>query len=140
MFRSTPSWNTVVSTSRPHSTSPSPKQRLDRSPSSTKNSSSVQSTVNTSKPVPLMEQQCSLLITNGNETKNDQAGLTDVKQKPLKKQKNKTKPEPPPSLPSQSPTSETVSFVLDDENAFPTLGQDVSIPPPQKIGDSKREW
>jgi hypothetical protein len=54
---------------------------------------------------------------------NDQDNLIPTKQqqKRSKRQKNKTKEEPTISIP------ESIPFALDDENAFPTLGQEISI-------------
>jgi hypothetical protein len=54
---------------------------------------------------------------------NDQNGFIQTKQqqKRSKRQKNKIKEEPTISLP------ESIPFVLDDENAFPTLGQELSV-------------
>jgi hypothetical protein len=117
--KSTPSWNTVVSTSRPHSVSPSPNQRSDRSPSLTKKPSSTKSTAAPSKPISSIEQPPSLSVTSIEGPRNDQDGFLPAKQKRSKRQKNKIKEEPTPSLP------ESISFTLDDDNAFPTLGQEI---------------
>ncbi|CAF4435468.1 unnamed protein product [Rotaria sp. Silwood2] len=158
----TTSWNTIVSAPRPHSTSPhsvtnssklSETQQTDRSHSSNKKvvlnnerkssnnkKSSLQSKSkilnNTSKQIPLNEQQLSQSVTNNDEslnkqdkkvdnTKDDGFIQTKQKQKRSERRKNKVKEE-------QSIIVETVPFVLDDENAFPTLGQDVSISIPKK--------
>ncbi|CAF4730813.1 unnamed protein product [Rotaria sp. Silwood1] len=148
----TTSWNTIVSTPRPHSTSPhsitnslklSETQQTDRSHSSNKKKlsknerkssknkkSSIQSkskiSNNTFKQSSLTEQQHSQTLTNNDDVlnkqdkKNDESIRTKQKQKRSERQKNKVKEE-------QSTIIESVPFVLDDENAFPTLGQDVSI-------------
>jgi len=114
-FRSKPSWNTIVSTSRPHSTSPTQIQRIDCRPSSTKKSS---------KPNPPIEQQRSQSLTSTD-------GIIQTKQqeKRPKRPKNKAKERPP--VPEPTP------FSLDDENAFPTLGQEISISLPKKSDTAK---
>lgn len=107
-FSSTTStWSTVVSRSRPVSTSPSRSQRSDQSTSSTK------------KATPLAKQQRSQPST-------DPKTPTKAQEKRAKKQKKKNKEPSTPSLPTQTPTPESISFSLDDENAFPTLGQEIS--------------
>lgn len=62
---------------------------------------------------------------------------TKQQQKRAKKQKKKNKEQPTPSLPIESPTITSIPFSLDDENAFPTLGQEVSIPVPKKSDTNK---
>jgi hypothetical protein len=105
-----PSWNTIVSNPRPRSISPS---------SNKKPSTSIQSK---SKPISLTEQQRSQSLTNTDESKNEKE-QTKSQQKRSKRQKNKNKEEPT-SLPPP-PQQQSIPFTLDDENAFPILGQEI---------------
>ncbi|CAF4597738.1 unnamed protein product [Rotaria sp. Silwood2] len=157
----TSSWNTIVSSSRPRSTSPhsvfqSRDQRSDRSRSfnhklSTNNErkSSIKkailgTTITTkspnrasknSSPEQQQQQRSQSLINNNssiienniekNDIKND--GFIQTKQQHRRlKRKNKNKEESSTSFIEQSLTNETAPYILDDENAFPTLGQRTS--------------
>lgn len=72
---------------------------------------------------------------NNNGRKNDKDGINQTKQqKRSKRQKNKTKQEPTPP----ATLSESITFALDDENAFPTLGQEVSASE-QKKSDTPKD-
>ncbi|CAF3382439.1 unnamed protein product [Rotaria sp. Silwood1] len=154
------SWNTIVSASRPRSTSPhsvpqSQDQRSDRSRSfNNKLSSNNERKSSLKKPIldtattkslsrasknnsPEGQQQQrsqSLIINNAlivenNIQKNDikDDGFIQTKQQHRRlKRKNKNKEESSTSFIEQSLTTETAPYILDDENAFPTLGQQTS--------------
>ncbi|CAF1047912.1 unnamed protein product [Rotaria sordida] len=158
----TSSWNTIVSASRPRSTSPhsvlqSQDQRSDRSRSFNNKLSSnnerkssikkpILETKTTTKspnrasknhsPEKQQQQQRSQSLINNNpsiienniqkdDTKDD--GFIQTKQQHRRlKRRNKNKEESSTSLIEQSLTNETAPYILDDENAFPTLGQQTS--------------
>jgi hypothetical protein len=137
------SWNAIVSsTPRPHSTSPhsvppSQDSRSDRSRSfNNKSSTNIErrssnnnTKKSTSQPITIHrasitnsheeQQQCS--IPSDNNIKDDGFIQTKQQQRRLKR-KNKLKEELIPST-----FIESAPFALDDENAFPILGQQVSI-------------
>jgi hypothetical protein len=104
-----------------------------KSSTQTKSKSSPNSSKINSSP----EQQRAQSITSTDEqlneknTKDGEFIQTKQQQKSLKRQKKKTKEESAP-LSDQSPIVETIPFALDDENAFPTLGQQISIPSNKK--------
>jgi hypothetical protein len=120
---STLSWNTIVSNPpRPRSVSPSSNPQSNRNHSSNKQTSSPSQSK--SKPTSSIEQQRSQSLTNSEAPKNEQDDefvQTKEQKKRSKRQRHKNKQEPSP------PQQESVPFVL-DENAFPTLGEQISIP------------
>jgi len=159
--RPTSSWNTIVSAPRPRSTSPhsipsSQDQRSDRSRSfhnklSSNNErklSNKKSNLHTppnraSKINSQEDQQRSQSLTNSdppileNNIKDD--GFIQTKQQHRRlKRKNKIKEESP-SLTEQSNEIESAPYALDDENAFPTLGQQVSISNSNKKSENDPE-
>jgi len=154
--RPTSSWNAIVSAPRPRSTSPhsiAPLQdsRSDRSRSfnnklssnNERKSSTKKSILQTNKSPnrsskiisqedqqhsPSLPNSDSLILENNiqiNANKDD--GFIQTKQQHRRlKRKNKLKEEPIP-FPEPSVTIESAPYALDDENAFPTLGQQISI-------------
>jgi hypothetical protein len=151
--RPTSSWNAIVSAPRPRSTSPhsippSQDQRSDRSRSfnnklssnNERKSSNKKPTLHTttkspnraSKTTSQDDQQRSQSLTNSdvpinennnqiNDTKDD--GFIQTKQQHRRlKRKHKIKEEST-SFTDQSTIIESAPYALDDENAFPTLGQ-----------------
>ncbi|CAF2079432.1 unnamed protein product [Rotaria magnacalcarata] len=144
----TPSWNTIVSTPRPRSTSPhsvasssklSENQSTNRSRKKTineerkssnnnNNKPSVQSksktSNNNSKRNSSTEQQRSKSSTKNNEStkspngKPDEFIQTKQQKRAERRRQNKSK---------EISTPETIPFSLDDENAFPALGHEVPI-------------
>ncbi|CAF1302491.1 unnamed protein product [Adineta steineri] len=142
--QSTLSWNKVVSASRPQSTSPhsshDPSQS-DKNPSANKkNGPNTKKSSTQAKTKPLNNNNNNSKIiaqslnnnnnnnvkTNELQTKkNDKPIQTKQQKKNLKQKKNEKIEEPtiePVSI------SETIPFSLNDDNAFPVLGQDISIP------------
>ncbi|CAM4857053.1 unnamed protein product [Rotaria socialis] len=148
------SWNAIVSASRRRSTSPqsvpqSQDQRSDRSRSfnnklstnnerklSTKKSilqAATKSANSASKNNSHEDQQRSQSLTISNSSmieKNDDKddGFIQTKQQHRRlKRKNKNKDESTTFTGPSSFTNESAPYILDDENAFPTLGQNALL-------------
>ncbi|UJR09403.1 hypothetical protein I4U23_013645 [Adineta vaga] len=125
------SWNKVVSTPRPHSTSP--HSVPSKNQSSKKNKSPTQ--IKSNKTTAQIEQQRSHSSTRADKSPNKQNSKTTdettngskQQQKSLKQRKSKAKEEPTKTTTISQKAESSIPFTLDDENAFPTLGQEILV-------------